>query len=162
MTAVENDRRHPLFEPGNAMNLRHGAYSPRKVDPLAALIIEAHACDPDVQYLGQPKYAAALWAWARSEARVQLLDEWVSAMTLGQQTESTRGQTSPIEVLRRAEASAMTQRARLGLDPLSRARLSKDVTAAAVGQASLEQMMARGAALAAEHEAAVVEPGGAS
>lgn len=139
------------------MATRHGAYSPRRVEPRAAGIVQAHLTDADLGYLTQPKYAAAVWAWARAEARVELLTEWVAGMTLEQAAESSRGVTSPLELLRRWEATALSHRGRLGLDPLSRARLSKDVTAAAVGQASLEHMMARGAALAAEHEAAALQ-----
>src|SRR5438105_4778631 len=82
MPARGETRTHPPFEPGNVMALRHGAYSPRKVDPLATELVEqllAQAAAPgsSVAYVAEPSYRPSVWAWARVEARVQLLVEYL-------------------------------------------------------------------------------------
>ncbi|MDQ4213774.1 hypothetical protein [Microbacterium capsulatum] len=106
----------------------HGAWSPRKVDPLAAQYVDLLVSDPANAYLAAPAYAPAVWRWATLEARLQLLDEWISNMTIEQQTAPTRrGGSSPLDLWRQFEATAQTARSRLGLDPLSRARLGRDV-----------------------------------
>lgn len=58
---------------GNEIALKHGAYAPRRVDPLARKLVETVA---DVAYLqDDPSYRTSLWAWGRAEARVQLVSE---------------------------------------------------------------------------------------
>jgi hypothetical protein len=125
------------FEPGHELSMRHGAYSPRKVDPLAGELvanIQAH-----VPHLAAPQWAPAVWAWARHEARAQLLTEYV--MAAGERTGDGVGNLADRKVLaaynalHRAEAAADRSRARLGLDPLSAARLGRDHVAAAVDMA---------------------------
>jgi hypothetical protein len=129
----------PPFAPGHELSMRHGAYSPRKVDPLAAELvanIQAH-----VPHLAAPQWAPAVWAWARHEARAQLLTEYV--MAAGERTGDGVGNLADRKVLaaynalHRAEAAADRSRARLGLDPLSAARLGRDRAATAVDVASL-------------------------
>src|SRR5690625_1979101 len=73
-----NPRQHPDFTPGNTASVQHGAYTPRKVDPLAAELVERVTTDPDLAYLSAPSVRPALWAWARAEARVQLLSEYLA------------------------------------------------------------------------------------
>lgn len=114
----------PPFEDGNLAAVRHGAYSPRQVSALAAEIVERVALDA---YLREPRYAAALWAWASAEARCQLLREYLDE----QGPLDPKGRPRPaVDALIRFERLAGEQRQRLGLDPLSRARLGRDVTAA--------------------------------
>jgi hypothetical protein len=36
----------PPFEPGHTLSTRHGAYSPRRVEPLAAELVELALADP--------------------------------------------------------------------------------------------------------------------
>ncbi len=137
-----NERQHPPFQPGNQVSVgnrghmangSHGAYSPRRVNPLTKDIIKAHIeADPDLAYLQEPKYAASVWAWARSEAQVQLVTEYVEDMGIDAAMSPKPGTTAAIELLRRLEVTAATHRARLGLDPLSFARLGKDVVATRV------------------------------
>lgn len=146
-----NDRQHAPFPPGNEVATRHGIYSPRKVDPLATSLVEALLEDEDVSYLRAASYRTSLWAWGRAEATVQLLVEYVEqAGGLGEalvdRGEETSEEThngghsrrvsssvrtaSVLTALDRAERHAQTCRARLGLDPLSRARLGRDVASA--------------------------------
>lgn len=120
------------FDPGHELSLRHGAYSPRKVDPLARELVEQVAAQ--VPYLAaDPSYAPAVWAWARAEAQVQLLDEYLQEMG------SIDGDVPRplLETFRHFMRLAADARSRLGLDPMSRAKLGRDVTSASVDLAAL-------------------------
>jgi len=141
----------PPFAPGNTLSLKHGVDSSRRVDPIANRFIEELRLSEDqhMQYLAQPRFTAAVWAWAQAEAKVQLVSDWVDGMEISEAAESGRGQTSALELLRKWQATAQTQRARLGLDPLSAARLGKDV--AQGNQADAAGELTR---LRAQHEAA--------
>lgn len=126
--------------PGNELALKHGAYSPRKVDPLATEMVALVDGDESISWLSAAD-RPALWAWARAEAQVQLLSEYLERA--GQASEDGVGDLDDDRVraayllLHRAEARALSGRARLGLDPLSRARLGRDVAAARVDMARL-------------------------
>lgn len=126
-----------VFKPGHELSTTHGAYSPRKVEPVAQELLDAVLTDEAVRYLHLPAYRPALVAWAQAEARVILIEQWVSGMSMAKAAASTRGATSPLELLRKWEATASTHRARLGLDPLSRARLGKDMSSMAVDAAKI-------------------------
>ena len=85
-------------------------------------------------------------ALSRSEAQTLLLTEYLA--TAGEATgdgigdlESDRIRAAYL-LLHHAESRAATLRARLGLDPLSRARLGKDVAAGAVDIARLMASLA--------------------
>jgi hypothetical protein len=112
------------FRPGNNAALRHGAWSPRRVEPLAAEYVETAVeranwlrdCD-----------VPAVWAWARTEARVQLLSEWLADR--GGDLDDEGGVRPAAALFDRLEARAESLRARLGFDPLSRARLGRDTVA---------------------------------
>lgn len=128
----------PPFQPGHELSMRHGAYSPKRVDPIAEALVDSRLTDPATTYLQQSAYRPALYGWARAEARVLLLDEWMQrhlADTDG--CVSCKQCRSVGDQLLRFETAAANHRARLGLDPLSRARLSRDVVAASVDMASL-------------------------
>jgi hypothetical protein len=117
----------PPFQPGNKLAYRHGLSSPAVVDPIADRYILEVMADPTLAYLQQPRFQPALRNWALTQAKVELLTIWVDGMTMDVQTYSGKGQTSPLELLRKWMATAQTQAARMGLDPLSAARLGKDV-----------------------------------
>lgn len=134
--AFEGQR--PPFQPGNQLGLKHGAYLPARTDPVAHQYIAEVIADPNTSYLSQPRFAAALWSWASAQAKVQLLTDWVDAMSIGAQTYSGKGQTSPLELLRKWMATAQTWASRLGLDPLSAARLGKDVSQGRQADAATE------------------------
>lgn len=68
----------PPFEPGNEMAIRRGAYSPRRYEPLAGELVDLVLDDPQCAYLAAPRWRPGVWAWARAEARVQLLTEWLA------------------------------------------------------------------------------------
>jgi hypothetical protein len=109
----------------------HGAYCPRRVDPLAAELVEAIASHVD---WWRPCDAPSIWRWARLEARVQLLSEWLVERGDLDDDENVRPAAN---LLARLEARAESMAARLGLDPTSRTRLGRDVAATNVDLARL-------------------------
>jgi hypothetical protein len=140
----------PPFGPGHEVSVTHGANSERRLGPLAEAFVAALMADeatPD--YLREPSYRWAVQAWGRAEAIVMLLSDWLSGMdvetaltevTTSEESEerskgglkarrqmTSRRVASVVDQLHRHEVRAMQLRARLGLDPLSRARLGKDV-----------------------------------
>jgi hypothetical protein len=150
-----HERQHPPFEPGNQVAARHGAYSPRKVDPLAKTFVDLVLEDPAVVQLRAPHWRPALWAWARAEASVQLLTEYLTAQG-GEDGVGDLDQErirSAYLLLHRAESRASTCRSRLGLDPLSAARLGRDRASEAVDTARYMQELARAEAAQQQAEA---------
>jgi len=134
------------FKPGNTKSLQHGAYSPRKVDPLAAdlvagVLARAEEAGSSTAYLLDATYRPALWAWARAEAQCQILTEYlVAAAELtgdGVGDLDADRVKSAYTLLHRAESRAESGRTRLGLDPLSRSRLRVDDARASVDMARL-------------------------
>ncbi|MDX3099697.1 hypothetical protein [Nonomuraea angiospora] len=126
----------PPFRPGHTLSTTHAAYSPRKVDPLAAELVDQALADPEIPYLRAPSYRPALWAWGRAEARVQLLADHLAA----HEQDGCKGCDKCVrwdEQLRKWESAAAGHRGRLGLDPASRARLGKDIASAQVDIARL-------------------------
>ncbi len=128
----------PPFQPGHEINLKHGARSPRRVDPVAAELVQALLADDALAYLRQPRFVAAVQAWAKSEAKVALISEWVDGMPIEVAANSKAGSTSPLELLRRWETNAQGHRSRLGLDPVSAAKLGKDVSQGRQADAATE------------------------
>lgn len=114
-----------IAQPGNTLPMRHGAYMPRVVDPLAREMLESILGQEQIHYLEDPTYSHALWAWGRAEARVQVLQEWIDKHGL---LDSHGRPTPAAGELARAETAAEKARQRLGLDPLSRAQLGKHTT----------------------------------
>jgi hypothetical protein len=138
----------PPFQPGNELAATyHGAYSPRRVDPLAAELVAGVLEDPQASHAHASHHRPALWAWARAEAQCQLLTEYISekAEAVGDgigDLDDDRVKAAYL-LLHRAEARAMSGRARLGLDPLSQARLGRDRAAASVDMAQLMAQLHR-------------------
>jgi hypothetical protein len=136
------------FAEGNQVAVTHGAESERSVAPLAQRIETALLEDADTpDYLRAPSYLPAVRAWARAEAVASLLwgflagQDAQAALTetiTGEETEESskgtvkrrsvsRRVVSVLSELHRAETRAMNLRGRLGLDPLSRAKIMKDL-----------------------------------
>ena len=121
------------FKPGNEAAVRHGAWSPRRVEPLARELVDLVLADPDIGYLAAASYRPALWSWATAEVRAQLFSEALA----DHECTGCKRCAEWDERLRRWQTTAMNHRQRLGLDPLSRARLGRDVAAAQVDVAEL-------------------------
>jgi hypothetical protein len=135
--------------PGNKLSLTHGASDPERVAPLAEQFMTMLLEDPDTDdYLRKPVMRHEVLAWAWAEAQVTLMRAWLdsdgitSAMTELTTTDETeadsgggtvrrqsasRKVSSLMSVLHQAEVRAANRRKELGLTPLARARLGKDI-----------------------------------
>lgn len=127
------------FEKGHTLTLKHGARSPRMVQPLADEI--ATQLVEVAPWCGHPAFAAEVAAWAWEEARVRLLQAWVNEHgLLDEDSEGALGQ------LERAQGRAARLRGNLGLNPMAWARvlaLSKTAEAAgAVGASDQVEALA--------------------
>lgn len=143
---------HRVVE-GNALARTHGAYSATAVQPLAEEIEQRARADASwPPYLTDPSYGHGVEAWAHAEAVVVLLRRYLAERPFGDgmadtSTEETHEQRrkgsstrlttgrrtrAALDMLSRWEATASSHRARLGLDPLSRAKLGRDITATQV------------------------------
>jgi hypothetical protein len=135
------------FAEGNELGLRHGAFSPRRVDPLASELVDLVLNDPATQYLQAAHWRPAVWAWAKAEAQVQLLEEYLArrAEDAGDGVGDLGDERvrSAYLLHHRASSRAMSGRRQLGLDPLSAARLGRDKAAAGVDMAQLMAQLHR-------------------
>lgn len=139
----------PPFEDGHTRSTLHGARSERRVGPLADEIRDQLlAGEGTPEHLHRPEFASAVAAWARSEAVVRLLWDWLAEQdveaaltdtTRSAEVEETtknitrrrsmsRRVTSVLDQLHRAEVRAAGMRRALGLDPLSAGRLARDLS----------------------------------
>jgi hypothetical protein len=131
--------RHEPFADGNTVALRHGANSERTIEPVAAelagrLLDLAREPETPVGYLASPEYLPAVGAWASVEAECVLYRRWFDEHGLFDEEGKPRPGLSNWD---RTESRAAKLRQRLGLDPLSRARLGRDVGAASLDLALL-------------------------
>jgi hypothetical protein len=115
------------------LSTRHGAYSPRKVVPaaegfVAAVLRLAAVPGSPVAYLSDPTYVPAVEAWGRSEAQQDLLEAYLDRV--GGPIDSDGRVRPAAELLERVARRAERLRARLGLDPMARASLSRDLAVA--------------------------------
>lgn len=107
---------------------KHGAYSSRVITPLTAEIANAVcAARPDLQ---KPEMQPAVLAYARTEAQLEVLTAFVDLN--GSIDENTGEPTSAEKYRLRIDTQAYKHRERLGLDPLSKAKLSKDIASTQV------------------------------
>ncbi len=135
MTRPARDYKWADAEPGNTLALKHGAYSTRVVEPRARAIL-AHVTVTAPAWL-ELVDSAALDAWATAEARCAVLREWCDEHGL---IDSKGKATHAADLLLRSERLAADLRARLGFDPLSRARLGRD---SAIAVAAAESAVSR-------------------
>lgn len=122
----------PQIKKGETLALKHGAFSDRVVDPVAHELVEVVL--DQVGYLGDPSYEPAVWAWARAEARVLVLSKWLDENGTLDRDGNPRPALAALKDFERLAAAA---RSRLGLDPLSRAALGRDVAARSIDLARL-------------------------
>ncbi len=140
----------PAFEPGHTKSTRHGIWSKRQVEPLAADLVTGLLGDrPDLN-----RYPELLMAWARAEARCLLLADWFVQRGLF----DDEGQDRPgLRFVGQFEKLAADLRGQLGLTPGSEADLARARADAIKGELDLEGLAARGreARLAAEERHAL-------
>jgi hypothetical protein len=147
----------PPFQKGNLARLSHGGYVSALVAPRAREIAFALAQTLPPYLLSDPAYAPAVEAYSVVLARIERVSAWLEAQA-GDGIPEIDGDgrvRGAMDLLLRLERQAADHRARLGLDPLSRARLGRDVTQA---QVSITQALAaRQAEREREQEHAVHE-----
>jgi len=110
----------PPFEEGNAVAVSHGAYSDRLVDPEAeALLVRVLEHNPHLTAQDIP----AAMDYAITLARAWRLESWLTRVG----DLDSKGRVRPgVETVRKWLERAERARARLGLDPVSRASLRVD------------------------------------
>ena len=125
------------FPRGNTTSLTHGIWSGRKVNPPAKQLAEGLLEDrPDLS-----AYPETVWAWARSEARCLILEEWLSDHWLIDE----EGNAAPVaRYVGQFERLAAELRTKLGLDPKSEAELVAVRAQAARGVFDIEALRQRG------------------
>jgi hypothetical protein len=140
----------PPFEAGNSAALTHGAYSEPRVAERAQEILTAVLEDAEMPDLLRSRaFRPTLADWARAEAMASLVFDWLCGLPV-EQMASPRlaGTKAPLDLWRALSAHAGRLRARLGMDPVSYARLAKDLgLAQAASDEALRQAAARGAKL---------------
>lgn len=126
----------PDATPGNLIALKHGAYSDRMVEPRAQALLDEVV---ESATWWTPADAPAARAWAVAEARCQLVSEYLAQVggDAGGMVDGEGAVRPAATHLLRLEARAESLRSKLGLDPLSRARLGRDTAAGAVDLAAL-------------------------
>jgi hypothetical protein len=144
------------FAPGHELSMKHGAFSSRRLAPRAQELVTQALAGAVIEgsttwYLTEPSFGPAIWAWARSEAAVELLEAWLADHGGPIDDE---GQIQPAaHHLERVARRAERLRSRLGLDPLSRGQLARDL--ATVKQSGdLARLKAIGAGLIGDEQAA--------
>ena len=131
--------RHPDFEPGNTVALRHGANSPRAVAERAELVRPRlfEVCP----WLHTTHDVLAVDRFLRAEARALILHDYIAGICDG----PGGAAKVPVRVWEQATAAdnlAARLGNTLGLDPSGRARLQQTVAST---EATLADLKAQGA-----------------
>jgi len=158
---IYDDKGRSRLAKGHTLSRTHGAWSASKVDPVAEQLVELAV--ESAPWLADGLYGPAVLAWARAEARCQVLADWLDEHGLL----DDEGRPRPAaEAATRLEKLALTHRQRLGLDPTARAGLEATLTSAKAGQLALAEALRRGgevlSARAGGSEASTEVHGGAS
>lgn len=132
----------PDAEPGNLIALKHGAESPRVIDSVAEVL--ADAVVEEAPWLKAQIFEAAIWRYARAEARARLLSNYILSVAdehpekVGSRLwESASG----------ADRTASKMAEALGLTPLSRAQLASLVSSTERGNQGVAQLGETGKAI---------------
>ena len=148
------------FGEGNEVAVTHGAYSDSVLSPRAAAKMEQWLADPDFpEHAKKPYLRDVLRSYAWIRARIDLYwemcDELGPERAIEELTTTTekvtgsleagdfvrrsksRKRMAPEETLRRWDASALKYAEQLGLTPMARAKLGKDVSSTAVNLAQV-------------------------
>lgn len=142
------------FKVGNEVRLRHGARSERRVDPVAAELVEALLQRrPDLA-----DFPEATWAWGRAEARCLLLEDYHARQGFLDEDGNVRGGGRVATF----EAQAARLRERLGLDPVADVQLQKSRAEAVGLVADLHGIRERGRAVLERRRAELAASGDVS
>jgi hypothetical protein len=108
---------------------------------------QAAAAGSPISYLQDPTYRPAVTAWAQAEIQEALLHEYLA--DVGGPLDGKGRPLPAAEYLERVARRAERLRARLGLDPLARASLAKDLAVAQTPR-TIEDLKRAGRELLAE------------
>jgi hypothetical protein len=137
------------FVPEHVRTLVHGANSPRVVEAVAR-IVESKVVE-QAPWLVEPIFGDSLARYCRAEARARLLSEHI--LNLCETAGAHKVPQKLWDSASTADNTASKMATELGITPLARARLAAITTSADVGQASLDQLQARGAEIVARRRA---------
>jgi len=149
----EFEGQRPPFQPGNTAALVTGYKSPRAVQVRAAVLLRELLAE--LPELDRPRYRFDAEAWSFAEARAQLVREHEAVVGMA----DGKGNLRNVDRLRAYERDAAQARDRLGLGPLSEARMRRDQGAAVAfaGPELLAERVAAGRAILDARAAAVVD-----
>lgn len=134
------------FTDGHTVSMRHGAWSKRRVDPVAAELVAGLLDDrPDLA-----AYPEMIAAWGRAQARCVLFDEYLIDLEPGSERAD-----KVMRYVVQCERLAMEMTARLGLDPRAEAELTRDRAAATREVVDLAGIRERGRRALADREGVV-------
>lgn len=168
----------PPLRPGHEASVTSGAYSPRRVGPLAARIREELLAGEDCPgWLHEERFAAGLAAWSEAEAMVVLIREWLDTQDLDEalseittadedetrpapggmrRTVRQRRRTPALEALAKWMTRAQSLRNDLGLTPKAYAAMARDVSLTRRAQEdAIERLGTAGAQIRAGRRALV-------
>ncbi len=99
------------------------------IAPRAKAILLAVLEDPAMpDHVRTAAFASAAGAWARAEAVAEVLFEYVCQMSVDDMIAPPMpGTKAPVDVWRMADAHASRLRSKVGLDPMSYARIARDL-----------------------------------
>ena len=129
----------PDFEPGNAVALSHGGYSPAAIDE-RAVEVRHHLFELAPWLNDDPTYVIQVARFVRVEARAQLLGDAIASKAADKGILSVGARL--LEAATAADRLAARLADDLGLSPLGRARLKTTVAAGELGEASLVERLA--------------------
>jgi hypothetical protein len=133
------------FEPGHEVTLTHGAWSERKVQPLAEHY--AATLTTAAPWVAAPAFAGTVASWAWAEGQAHLLRAYVDEHG---HLDADGEERSAVRTLDRIEARLAKLRDQLGLNPtaLSKLLATAAATATVTGDyASVAAIQAEGRAL---------------
>ena len=117
------------FQPGHTKSVVHGARSERTIRPLAELLMQSileDAEQPD--HLRSPMFRFTLSECCRAQAVAEILFDYIDSLGVEDMVRPRlSGTKSPVDQWKAAAAHAANLRSKLGLDPVSYARIAKDL-----------------------------------
>jgi hypothetical protein len=131
----------PPFEPGHELSLKHGADSPRKVEPIATRL--ASELVDQAPWTAGAQYAASVHAWAWTEAQAVLLRHYLDEHGLIDGDGEPRPASARLD---KVETRLIKLRSELGLTPQSMVKLMAGLSSIEPGaaQGGLDALKAAG------------------
>ena len=127
----EFEGQRPPFQAGNQIAVKHGAFTPGTVDPLAVRYVDAMMDDGDLPpMIRAPYFREAVYGYCLARAKRDLIAAWIANMPIQSAADSDRGKTPPLELLRKWESTVDNKAKALGLTPAAWVRIHRDLAGA--------------------------------